>query len=130
MMGILMIQINYARSCVVLFLPLFLLFAIGCGGGPKTVKVIGNLLSKGKPLTSTPGTIVTLQFIPKEGGNTFSGKVLPGEGSYEAEMPAGVYNVMFLMHDMKSGKPIPKLKNLKANLEIQSNQSLDLETEP
>ena len=85
---------------------------------------------KGKPLTSTPGTIVTLQFIPKEGGNTFSGKVLPGEGSYEAEMPAGVYNVMFLMHDMKSGKPIPKLKNLKANLEIQSNQSLDLETAP
>ena len=129
-MGILMIQINYARSCMVLFLPLFLLFAIGCGGGSKTVKVNGNLLIKGKPLTSTPGTIVTLQFIPKEGGNTFSGKVLPGEGSYEAEMPAGVYNVMFLMHDMKSGKPIPKLKNLKANLEIQSNQSLDLETAP
>jgi hypothetical protein len=125
-----MIQINHTHKLLFLLLPAILIFGAGCKSGPIIVKVKGNLLIKGKPLTSTPGTIVTLQFIPKEGGNTFSGKVLPGEGSYEAEMPAGVYNVMFLTHDMKSGKPIPKLKNLKANLDIQSNQSLDLETAP
>jgi hypothetical protein len=45
-------------------------------------------------------------------------------------MPAGVYNVMFLVHDMKSGQPIPMLKSLKTDLEIKSDQTLDLETVP
>lgn len=123
-----MIQISFIRNILLLLIPAFLIFNLGCGG-TKIVKVKGNLLVKGKPLTSTPGTIVTLQFIPKAGGNTFSGKVPPGEGAFEAEMPAGVYNVMFLIHDVKSGKPIPKLKTLKADLEINADQSLDLETE-
>jgi len=129
-MGILMIQINHTHKLLFLLLPAILIFGAGCKSGPIIVKVKGNLLVKGKPFTSTTGTIVTLQFIPKEGGNTFSGKVLPGEGSYQAEMPAGVYNVMFLVHDMKSGKPIPMLKSLKTDLEIKSDQTLDLETVP
>lgn len=124
-----MIRTNFFRCFLLALMTAFQLFTTGCEG-KKAARVKGTLMVKGKPLATTPGTIVTLQFIPKDGGNTFSGKVPPGEGSYEVEIPSGTYNVMFLIHDAKSGKPIPKLKTLKANLEIQSDLTLDLETEP
>ncbi len=125
-MGIPMNLINYARKTV--FLPLVLLFFVGCGG-PKIVIVKGNLQKKGQPLVPNTTTIVTLQFIPKDGGNTFSGKIKRDDGSYEANIPPGVYNVLFIMHDtsLKKSIPKPKTKTLRSNFDIQTNQTLDLE---
>ncbi len=120
--------INNRRRWLLLLLPAVLLFMVGCGGGPKMVQVKGNLQIQGKPLIANASTIVTLQFIPKEGGNTFSGKIKMEDGSYEANFPAGAYNVLFIMHDTKLKKPIPKPKKLRTNLDIQTNQTLDLET--
>jgi hypothetical protein len=123
-MGIPMNLINYARRTV--FLLLVLLFFVGCGGA-KSVKVKGNLQKKGQPLVVNASTIVTLQFIPKDGGNTFSGKIKTEDGSYEANFPPGVYNVLFIMHDTSLKKPIPKPKTLRSNFDFQTDQTLDLE---
>jgi len=123
-MEIPMNQINCTRRTV--FLSLVLLFFVGCGG-PKIVIVKGNLQKKGQPLVANASTIVTLQFIPKDGGNTFSGKIKRDDGSYEANFPPGVYNVLFIMHDTSLKNPIPKPKTLRSNFDIQTNQTLDLE---
>lgn len=123
-MGIPMNLNNYARRTLFLFL--VLLFFVGCNG-PKMVKVTGNLQTKGQPLVPNSSTIVTLQFIPKDGGNTFSGKIKRDDGSYEANLPPGVYNVIFIMHDTSLKLPIPKPVTLRPNLDIQTNQTLDLE---
>jgi len=123
-MGIPMNLINYARRTI--FLSLVLVFFVGCGGA-KSVKVKGNLQKKGQPLVVNASTIVTLQFIPKDGGNTFPGKIKTDDGSYEANLPPGVYNVLFIMHDTSLKKPMPKPKTLRTNFDIQTNQTLDLE---
>ena len=123
-MGIPMNLINYARRTV--FLSLVLVFFVGCGG-PKIVIVKGNLQKKGQPLVVNASTIVTLQFIPKDGGNTFPGKIKTEDGSYEANLPPGVYNVLFIMHDTSLKLPMPKPKTLRTNFDIQTNQTLDLE---
>lgn len=121
-------QIYNPRRGVVLVFSLVLLCFVGCGGA-KSVNVKGNLQKKGQPLVVNSSTIVTLQFIPKDGGNTFSGKIKTEDGSYEANFPPGVYNVIFIMHDTSLKKPIPKpkTKTLRSNFDIQTNQTLDLE---
>lgn len=119
-------QINNFRRGVVLVFSLVLLCFVGCGGA-KSVKVKGTLQKNGQPLVVNSSTIVTLQFIPKDGGNTFSGKIKMEAGSYEANFPPGIYNVIFIMHDTSLKKAIPKPKTLRSNFDIQSDQNLDLE---
>jgi len=118
---------NSIVRLLALILPSLMLCIAGCGG-TKIVKVKGALQVKGQALTASASTIVTLQFIPKEGGDTFGAKLAADKSSYEVEVPKGTYNINFIMHDMQSGKPMPKLKTLKADLEINENQTLDLET--
>lgn len=119
-------QIYNSRRGVVIVFSLVLFWFVGCSGA-KSVIVKGNLQKKGQPLVVNSSTIVTLQFIPKDGGNTFSGKIKRDDGSYEANFPPGIYNVLFIMHDTSLKKPIPKPKTLRSNFDIQSDQTLDLE---
>jgi hypothetical protein len=126
MMGIQMTQINLTRNILFFFLSTFLLINAGCGG-TKIVNVKGNLKTKGKPLVVNSKTILTLQFIPKDGGNTFSGKIKFEDGSYEASFPSGIYNVLFMMYDTSRKLPIPKPIELRSNLDIKADTFMDLE---
>lgn len=111
----------------ILLCAILALMITGCGGGPKTVKVTGILKNKGATLNASPATMITLHFIPTSGGHTYPARVKGDQGTYEAEMPVGTYNVKFIMMDTKAKKGPPKPRDIKTNLDIKDNQSIDLE---
>lgn len=119
------------RSCLFLFLFATVILGItGCAGGVKMVKVTGTLKKKGVVLQASPATMITLHFIPIAGGHTYPARVKGDQGTYEAEMPVGSYNVKFILMDTTSKKGPPKPRDIQTNLEIKTNQSVDLEIGP
>lgn len=127
------------KTVLTFFLAAGLLTLSGCGGGSKMIKVKGNLTDKGKPMIRDQGTLVTLHFIPIEGGHTYPAKVQVDKGTYEVEMRVGTYNVKFLsMKGMGkeqpkpegNGKKISPYRDIKTGLELKDNQTLDLEISP